>query len=661
MTAIFGEILTFAQSNGPEIKLKVSGDEFYARYEDVNGYSAVYDAELGLFCYARLAAGTFRSTGVPLSEPPPVGLPRHLQESETTVNGKATAKQARRAGISRGGASDEIVRVFGPNQGLLTGRVLSIGSVKGLTILVNFQDLTSTVTRADVDEMLNGPNFTRNGNICSAREYFRRVSSGKLDYSNVVVGPYNLSRNREFYVNNLLVEEALQLALADGLDLKQFDSQNHNIVDALNVLYAGQTQYRGDLWPHNSSIDLTFGTMHTDLYLLTSLGRSAGDLSIGTFCHENGHLLCRFPDMYDYGERDGDTTASAGIGSYCLMGSGNHLDNGRSPSPVCAYLRDLAGWCDNETDLGVSGTYQAAHGDYNRVMKYRTSKGNEYFLLENRSKMDLDRGGSSSGLAVYHCDFLGSNELQQGTAAKHYQCALLQADGRGDLESGANQGDGSDLYGAVSGVALSSSSRPHTREWDGRASGLVISDIAAPGQSISFRVGAAVSAQKRTGQATPNIALPDNQAAGVSSAIAISGSGTVAAISVKVVIEHPYIGDLRVTLQSPGGLVDVLHARLGGSTDNLIATYTSATPGVLATMVGQPLAGNWVLNVSDRAARDVGVLKSWSIELESAPAGVASPVHLAAAPARSQKVAPAARVAKNRAVSKTHSRRPVDA
>ena len=44
--------------------------------------------------------------------------------------------------------------------------------------------------------------------------------------------------------------------------------------------------------------------MHTDLYLLTSLGRSAGDLSIGTFCHENGHLLCRFPDMYDYGERD---------------------------------------------------------------------------------------------------------------------------------------------------------------------------------------------------------------------------------------------------------------------------------------------------------------------------------------------------------------------
>ena len=186
------------------------------------------------------------------------------------------------------------MRTFGPNQGLLEGRVLGSGSVRGLTILVTFQDVGSTVVRADVDEMLNGADYTRNGNICSAREYFRRVSSGKLDYTNVVVGPYRLSRNRQFYVQSLLVEEALQLAVADGLDLKQFDSRNQNIVDALNILYAGQTQYNGELWPHNSHIDLQFGAMRTDLYLLTSLGRTAADLSIGTFCHENGHLLVPF-------------------------------------------------------------------------------------------------------------------------------------------------------------------------------------------------------------------------------------------------------------------------------------------------------------------------------------------------------------------------------
>ena len=122
------------------------------------------------------------------------------------------------------------------------------------------------------------------------------------------------------------------LAVADGVDLKQFDSRNENIVDALNIMYAGQTQYRGDLWPHNWHIDLRFGAMRTDLYLLTSLGRTAADLSIGTFCHENGHLLCRFPDMYDYGERDNDSVTSAGIGSYCLMGVGQ--SQRQWPQPV---------------------------------------------------------------------------------------------------------------------------------------------------------------------------------------------------------------------------------------------------------------------------------------------------------------------------------------
>jgi M6 family metalloprotease-like protein len=663
MSAIFGEILTFGQGAGPEIRLRVFGDELYARYEELNGFTVVYDSELERFCYARLAAGVFRSTGVPADQPPPVGLARHLQESEAAIRGKTEARRMRRSGISRRGASDEIVRTFGPNQGLLEGRVLSIGTVKGLTILVNFQDVTSTTTRADVDAMLNGANFTRNGNICSAREYFRRVSSAKLDYTNVVVGPFTLSRNREFYVNNLLIEEALQLAVASGVNLKEFDSLNENTVDALNVLYAGQTQYRGELWPHNFSIDLQFGAMHTDLYLLTSLGRTAADLTIGTFCHENGHLLCRFPDMYDYGEREGDAKPSAGIGTYCLMGSGNHLDNGRSPSPVCAYLRDLANWCDNETDLSAAGAHQAKHGDYNRVMKFRTSKPNEYFLVENRSKLGLDRGCTSSGLAVYHCDINGSNEFQQSTATRHYQCALLQADGERHLELNVNPGDGADLFGAVPGIALSSTSKPNSREWEGRDSGLVISDISAPGETISLRIGAAVAADTTaSGSASPNLPVPDAQAAGISSAIDITRSGTVAKIKVGVDIEHPFIGDLRVTLRSPGGKLEILHARLGGPADNLRTTYDSASPGVLSAMLGQPMKGAWVLNVSDRAAQDIGRLKSWKIELQSAPAGAAPPAAgpaatAAAEPGRARVAAGAGRARAHKASKKAASLR----
>ena len=618
MSAIFGEILTFGQEKGPEIALRVFGDEHYARYENLDGYSAIYDSQLGVFCYARLSAGSFRSTGTPLSARPPAGLVRHLQESQETIAARAQARKMRRAAMTGGLREEAAIRTIGPNQGLLEGRVLSAGNVKGLTILVNFQDIASTVSRADVEELLNGVNYTKNGNICSAREYFERMSTGKLNYTNVVVGPFTLSRNREFYVNNLLVEEALQLAVAAGLDLKQFDSRNENIVDALNIMYAGQTQYRGELWPHNWHIDLQFGQMRTDLYLLTSLGRTPADLTIGTFCHENGHLLCRFPDMYDYGERDGDSVKSAGIGSYCLMGSGNHNDNGRSPSPVCAYLRDLAGWCDNEIDLSVAKKHKATQGDYNTVMKFRTSKPQEYFLVENRSRMNFDRGLPASGLAVYHCDIKGSNELQQGTADKHYQCALLQADGRRDLELDANRGDGSDLFGALQGVVLSSTSTPNTREWDGRESGLVISDISPPDAEISFAVGTQAAAPVvASGAAEPMLAIPDNVSAGVSSTIAIAESGTVARIIVRVDIKHPYIGDLRVALTAPSGRSTVIHPRLGGSADDLITTYDSAVAGVLGDMIGQPFKGNWILNVSDRARRDVGKLRRWSLELRS--------------------------------------------
>lgn len=618
MSAIFGEILTFSQEKGPEIALRVFGDEHYARYENLDGYSAIYDDQLGIFCYARLSAGSFRSTGTPLSARPPAGLVRHLQESQETIAARAQARKMRRAAMTGGFREEPAIRTFGPNQGLLEGRVLSAGDVRGLTILVNFQDIASTVSRADVEELLNGVNYTKNGNICSAREYFERMSTGKLNYTNVVVGPFTLSRNREFYVNNLLVEEALQLAVAAGLDLKQFDSRNENIVDALNIMYAGQTQYRGELWPHNWHIDLQFGQMRTDLYLLTSLGRAPADLTIGTFCHENGHLLCRFPDMYDYGERDGDSIKSAGIGSYCLMGSGNHNDNGRSPSPVCAYLRDLAGWCDNEIDLSVTKKHKATQGDYNTVMKFRTPKPQEYFLVENRSRMNFDRGLPASGLAVYHCDITGSNELQQGTADKHYQCALLQADGRRDLELDANRGDGADLFGALQGVVLSSTSTPNTREWDGRESGLVISDISPPDAEISFAVGTqAAGPVVASGEAEPMLAIPDNVSAGVSSTIAIADSGTVARIMVRVDIKHPYIGDLRVALTAPSGRTTVIHPRLGGSADDLITTYDSAVAGVLADMIGQPFKGNWILNVSDRARRDIGKLCRWSLELRS--------------------------------------------
>jgi M6 family metalloprotease-like protein len=614
--AIFGESLNFLQADGSAVRLNVWGDERYARYETADGYSAIFDEARGAFCFATVSDyGHWVSSGVPVTQAPPVGLGKHLQENADVRRASVLARNRALLPTPTLPVGDQPVMAFGPSAGLLRGRRISAGSVRGLTILVNFANLSSTVTQPDVSAMLNNTGYTANSNFCSVRDYFLLVSNGNLEYTNDVVGPFTLQHPWSHYIENLLVPEAIQLAVASGVDLHQYDSRNEGIVDAISVMYAGQTQYNKALWPHNASLNMLVGDLRVGLYQITSMGLNAAGLSIGTFCHETGHMLCRFPDLYDYGERDGDALDSAGLGGYCLMSSGNHLNRGRTPSPICGYLRDLAGWC-TEVDLSSPQVYQARHGDYGTVMKYHTARVNEYFIVENRSQVGLDLHLPSSGLAVYHCDTLGSNEWQQGTPDRHYQCALLQADGHRDLETNANnQGDGGDLYGTVAGTALSHATQPAAHLWDGSDSGLVISNVSPPGDVVAFTVGAPPPQVQTTvsGSAAPQMAIPDNTAGGISSVVVLDGTGNVRHIAITLEIRHSYRGDLRVELLSPNGRRAVLHNRTGGSVDDLVATYDSTPPSGLTPLHGQTVQGAWTLRVADLAKRDVGTLIRWEI------------------------------------------------
>jgi len=483
MSVIRGEKLDFTQEAGDKVSLTVYGDEFYSRYENEEGYTVVYDTDKGMFCYADLHRGEFVSTGVSLTKVPPKGIRRHLRELGN-VHGH---KFKRRQELMLPSLPVLTSRTIGYDDGLLRGRKIHTGKVVGLTVIVEFQDVKSSLTKEGVSEMLNDESYRGNGNFCSVREYFLKMSGGKLDYSNEVFGPITLKGNRSDYIyspQNLLVWEALRALHAQGVNFTRLDSTDDGRIDAINIMYAGMTEYSGWLWPHNSVINISLGGIRTEYYQVCSLGSA----SIGTFCHENGHMLCRFPDLYDYGNRDGDFQDSAGLGRYCLMSSGNHLDYGRTPSPVCAYLRGLAGWTTSEISLNQPGRYKAVQGDYTTLLKFSLDRGpkNEYFLVENRFAEGLDRYLPSSGLAVYHCDTEGSNEYQYGTPTRHYQCALLQADGRLELERDINAGDYGDLFGRIDGRALSYETYPSSRQWDRSDSGLIIGNISEPGEDIFF-------------------------------------------------------------------------------------------------------------------------------------------------------------------------------
>jgi subtilisin-like proprotein convertase family protein len=119
----------------------------------------------------------------------------------------------------------------------------------------------------------------------------------------------------------------------------------------------------------------------------------------------------------------------------------------------------------------------------------------------------------------------------------------------------------------------------------------------------------------RTYSAAPNLAIPDNNATGVTSGVSVGASQTITSVAVSVSIVHTYRGDLVLTLIAPGGTTRLLHNRAGGSADNVITTYAIATTPAesLALLNGQGTLGTWQLRVQDLAAIDVGTLQSWSI------------------------------------------------
>jgi subtilisin-like proprotein convertase family protein/subtilisin family serine protease len=116
-------------------------------------------------------------------------------------------------------------------------------------------------------------------------------------------------------------------------------------------------------------------------------------------------------------------------------------------------------------------------------------------------------------------------------------------------------------------------------------------------------------------ESAPGRTIPDQDPAGITDSISVTGLDTVSDIAVEVDITHTYIGDLRVSLSNPQKREVVLHAREGRSADDIQRTYTVEDEADLRDFIGQPGNGEWLLAVSDNAWRDVGKLNRWGLTL----------------------------------------------
>ena len=150
----------------------------------------------------------------------------------------------------------------------------------------------------------------------------------------------------------------------------------------------------------------------------------------------------------------------------------------------------------------------------------------------------------------------------------------------------------------------------------------------------------------------PAVVIPDATPGGVTSTLSIAEDVSIFDIRVAVNVTHTWVGDLKISLTSPGGTtVDLLDqpgvpaSTFGCSIDNVAALFgdgfavnetvcpagppwPGAAPEIapssaLAAFAGESTVGDWVLTISDNAAGDTGGLDSWSLQVAETPsAGV---------------------------------------
>ncbi|ODA36634.1 M6 family metalloprotease domain-containing protein [Planctopirus hydrillae] len=494
-----GKEFTFAQPDGTALRVRGWGDQYHAVFETLNGYTVVEEPATGFYQYADVSTDgdDLMPTGARprLVNPKNLGIKPGVRVSRVAAKAKTMEGPGLLPGTSRWEQRRQQFKQALRNAAFASRFTPApphretVGDFVGLCLLIQFSDVPATITRDQVDDFCNKVGYAGSGNNGSVYDYFLEVSGGRLRYKNVVAPYYTAQHPRSYYTNEQiaqpirarqLIKEALVYHKAHGFDFSGLSVDAQQYVYATNVFYTGTrvNNWAKGLWPHSYHLQtphqLTPGKNAFD-YQITDM---TSELSLGTFCHENGHMICDFPDLYDYGYE------SAGVGTFCLMCAGPNADE-KNPPQVGAYLKYKAGWAQSlkKITAGFAGTAEAGSNKFFIHRKGPT----EYYIVENRFKQGRDLALPGSGLAIWRVDELGDNQNEQMSAALHYECSLVQADGHYDLENDPqNQGDATDLFAMGVNDRFARGTIPNSNWWDGTASGLDISAIGPAGVQMTF-------------------------------------------------------------------------------------------------------------------------------------------------------------------------------
>lgn len=472
-----GNDFLFKQPDGSRVPVKVYGDEFYQSVETPDGYTLIRDSE-GWISYAKknrdgsLAATTTRYTGEDLRS----SGEKHIREAGNIQKEK---RDVMRAQLGLPSIEEERAE-FAKRTPI--DAVRATDTIWGLTVLVDFPDKKSDVGRDEIEKMINMEGYSNFGNNGSLRDFYWDASAGKLVYLNVITQFYTTKYDKGYYDTaggwgkaQDIITEALNWLKSNGFDFSQITGKNGKF-QCLNFYYAGVPDHGWSkgLWPHKGYYSGSFSAagLRAADYQFTNIG---SELDNYTFIHENGHMLCGYPDLYSY-----ESGHNGGLNGMCAMAS----NMPKNPVMFNPYFRDLLGWMD-VTQLSSADEGKVFTDIANDETCYRWGTGSEMFYIENRAKKGRSAKLRGEGLMIWHVNENGSN-----TKSSSYGLlvALEQADGQKTMEGGG-YGNPEDWFYKGNNDRFNDNTTPNAKYKSGQSSGLDCANISAIGDEMSFSIG----------------------------------------------------------------------------------------------------------------------------------------------------------------------------
>jgi M6 family metalloprotease-like protein len=366
----------------------------------------------------------------------------------------------------------------------------------GVVMIVDFSDQPAKFTKEQVADWLNKPGYSSSYANGSVYDYFYQVSNGKLHLFNDVFGYYRAKNPKSYYENASGYDKASELVnemltyFDPMVDFSKFDNDKNGTTESISFVYAGSGQTWGQgLWPHSGWIGQKKDGVTLGSYNMSDMGSGLG---LYVFCHETGHMIFGWPDLYWFGD-------------YCIMGNRMSDDN---PVPVNDFFRADQGWIPTTT---ITSSDNAVFTAVPNSMAYRycnPSNKNQMYLwsnIKNTGRYSTLRG---KGVLMFKYD----NSINGNTSGTSRQLYVVEADGNNAMAASQWPGPGSaatDFFSSANKADFSSATTPKS-EW-----GLKIYKISAVTDSMIFSVGTGIVPvnyqsviRSHSSQSTMNFSLP---------------------------------------------------------------------------------------------------------------------------------------------------------